>query len=132
MHTSLRGVRSMKKKKQCGFTLLELLTVLSIIGLLSAMVIPQYKSFRQRAYDVRAQADLRSLALAEEAYYLDAERYLSCENTQCIGLPSMNAISKGVQLKATARAQDFSAEAHHPKGTGKTWLWDSAKGGPQF
>ena len=122
----------MTNRAQSGFTLLELLTVLSIIGLLSALVVPQYKTFRQRAYDVRAQSDLRSLALAEEAYFLDAERYLSCENATCTSLPSMTVLSKGVLIKATARELDFSAQAQHPKGSGKTWNWESAKGGPQF
>jgi len=116
---------------QFGFTLIELLFVMVIIAIVSAIAIPQFKSYRARAYDVRAQQDARNVALAEEAYYLDNEEYLSCENQDCRALPGIAALSGGVALSVEAISEEdaFVIRSQHPKGTGKVFQWDSRLGG---
>ena len=117
--------------KQYGFTLLELLIVMTIVGIISAIAVPQYTNYKRRAFDMRAQSDLQSAALAEEAYFLDSEAYLSCKDDDCLQLPGLGAISNGVELKLTAKETSFTGEALNVKGTGKKYLWDSEKGGMQ-
>ena len=114
---------------QHGFTLLELLVSLTIVSIISALAIPQYREFKARAFDTRAQNDLRIVALAEEVYFLDNERYLSCENRGCEGLPGITKLSDGVTVSVNASESEFTARASHPKGSGANFTWLSAEGG---
>ncbi|KPK92234.1 MAG: hypothetical protein AMJ94_05485 [Deltaproteobacteria bacterium SM23_61] len=63
------------KKGQKGFTLIELMIVIAIIGILAAIAIPQFTAYRQRGFNAAAQSDLRNAATAQEAYYTDNQSY---------------------------------------------------------
>ena len=117
-------------RNEKGFTLIELLVVIAIIGILAAIAIPQFAEYRQRGFDARAKSDLRNVATAEEAYFVDNEAYASCDQGSCPGmLPGLQALSDGVVLSITADTNSFTGTSNHPKGTGVTCNWDSAAGG---
>lgn len=59
-----------------GFTLLELLIVIAIIGILSATVLVALNSARQKAYDARREADLAQIERALQLYYDKYGNYL--------------------------------------------------------
>jgi len=63
------------KKNQKGFTLIELLIVVAIIAILAAIAIPQFSAYRVKAYNAAAEADIRNLKTALEAFYADAQQY---------------------------------------------------------
>ncbi|MFV0438918.1 MAG: type IV pilin protein [Desulfopila sp.] len=64
-----------KKNNQKGFTLIELMIVVAIIGILAAIAIPQFASYRVRSQNKAAQSDVRNLATTLEAYYADYQEY---------------------------------------------------------
>jgi type IV pilus assembly protein PilA len=65
------------KKNQKGFTLIELLIVVAIIAILAAIAIPQFSAYHIKAYNAAAEVNLRNLKTALEAFYADAQQYLS-------------------------------------------------------
>jgi prepilin-type N-terminal cleavage/methylation domain-containing protein len=112
-----------------GFTLIELLVVMGIISTLVAVALPRYASYRANAFDSRAEMDLRSVAMAEEAYFLENSSYLSCAGDGCSRLPGIKRLSSGVDLSITVSDSGFIGTSLHPKGTGKIFKWDSEQGG---
>ncbi|MEK7496176.1 MAG: type II secretion system protein [Patescibacteria group bacterium] len=66
-----------KLKTKKGFTLIEILIVVAIIGLLSSVVLVGLGSFRARGRDARRLADLRQTQNALELYYTKNTKYPS-------------------------------------------------------
>ena len=61
----------MFNNKNLGFTLIELLIVIAIIGILSAMIFPNYMGARERARDAQRKSDLAQIQKALELYKMD-------------------------------------------------------------
>jgi len=58
-----------------GFTLIELLIVVAIVGILSAIAIPQFMRYRQMSYNATAVSDLRTTRALMESYFTESQRY---------------------------------------------------------
>jgi prepilin-type N-terminal cleavage/methylation domain-containing protein len=64
-----------KHGSPCGFTLIELLIVVAIIAILAAIAVPNFVDAQARSKVARMQSDLRTLAVALEAYHNDFNVY---------------------------------------------------------
>lgn len=58
-----------------GFTLIEILIVLGILGILAAIAVPQFSAYRQCAFNISAKSDLRNFKTALEAYRSENQVY---------------------------------------------------------
>lgn len=67
------------KSKQAGFTLLEVMVVVVILGILAALVVPKIMSRPDQARIIAARQDVATLMQALKLYRLDNQRYPSTE-----------------------------------------------------
>ena len=65
-------------KRQDGFTLVELMVVVAIIGLLSAVAIPNFKKYQAKAKVSEAKLQLSAAYTAEQSFFSDFNMYHTC------------------------------------------------------
>lgn len=68
----------MKKKLVRGFTLIELMIVVAIIGILAAIAIPNFVKFQARSKQSEAKSNLKALYTVEKAYFQENDNFSSC------------------------------------------------------
>jgi type IV pilus assembly protein PilA len=68
----------MKKKLNEGFTLVELMVVVAIIGMLSAVAVPNFKKYQAKAKIAEAKLQLSAIYTAEAGFFSDYNMYHYC------------------------------------------------------
>jgi type IV pilus assembly protein PilA len=79
------------RRKEDGFTLIELMVVVLILAILIAIGVPGFLAARKRAQDRAAQANLRTAVAAEKVYFADATTSYTDSN------PAMKAIETSIE-----------------------------------
>jgi prepilin-type N-terminal cleavage/methylation domain-containing protein len=111
-------VRIMKafrvKRGQKGFTLIELMIAIAIIGILVTIALPQFVTYRQRSYNTLAKTDLKNAYTLAQAYFNDnPSGVISTANLTVYGFQS----SPNVIVSASGASTALLITASHVNGT---------------
>ena len=113
-------------KSEQGFSLIELLMIMAIVGVLTGIALPIYGEYRMRSNDKVAQSTLRHVSTALETYFVDNHGYVDCADAECGEiLPGLHGIDERVELNVASNEETFVATARHRYGTGKVFTRES-------
>lgn len=96
----MKSVKMMKKQAQAGFTLIELMIVVAIIGILAAVALPAYQNYMKKAKFSEVVLASQAAKTAVEICAQDLNTYTGCD-TGSNGVPATSA-SKYVASVAVA------------------------------
>lgn len=80
-----------KNNKQQGFTIVELLIVIVVIGILAALVITTFTGIQKKARDTERTTDIKALHSQLEAYYANNGYYPDISNVTTTDLKGLDA-----------------------------------------
>lgn len=99
----------MRRSNRPGFTFIELLIVMVVMGVLAAIGVPRIRNMKERAYQATLRSDLGALRTAQEAYYTENFRYA----TDTSALEYRTSRNVSVSIASDDPARGWKAVATH-------------------
>ena len=94
------------RKNHSGFTLIELMIVVAIIGILAAMAIPQYQNYVAKSQVARVMSEAASLRAIIESCMVENKTTLGNGPNECSPNPSPSSLISGASQTGTAIPSD--------------------------
>lgn len=113
------------KRNEKGFTLIELMIVVAIIGILAAIAIPNFLNYQCKAKQSEAKANLGTIRSMQEAYFAEYDEYAVTMNA--IGFSSKGDARYTYTTSSTNVTEDFTGQAISTtvkSGSTDTWTID--------
>jgi type IV pilus assembly protein PilA len=99
------------QKRKSGFTLIELMIVVAIIGILAAIAIPNFLRFQLKAKSSEGKTNLAAIRTAEQSYYSEFGIYVSSDASPTTGPERQD----GVRERRTVRTWASTSSAGRPR-----------------
>jgi prepilin-type N-terminal cleavage/methylation domain-containing protein len=99
----------MRAAKRRGFTFIELLTVMVVMGILAGIGVPRIRSMKERSYQAMLRSDLGALRTAEEAYFTENLRY----TTDLLALDFRLSSNVAIAIESADPQKGWRATAKH-------------------
>lgn len=99
----------MRRSARPGFTFIELLVVMVVMGLLAAIGVPRIRNMKERSYQAMLRSDLGTLRTAEEVYYAENLRY----TTDLSALDFRLSTNVSITIESTDLIRGWRASARH-------------------
>ncbi len=109
-----KGTVHAQLRKRDGFTLVEILIVIVIVGILAGMAMMQWHDKKVDAFVASMKSDLRNVAAAQEAYYSDNQTYASDLDQLAV------RASTDVTVTVSGTQVGWAGSASHPAADGHT------------